>query len=110
MIVYIVGPKDRVHPVHSARSLIQTGLYKGVIAGKISMLYNIMNWVDFIDSYNSSVKPVEIQDPLNTKFLVLHTDKMSYLAFKGPFICTSNLKIHLGVRASSTETAAPALP
>ena len=29
---------------------------------------------------------------------------------KGPFICTSNLKIHLAIRASSTETAAPALP
>ena len=29
---------------------------------------------------------------------------------KGPFICTSNLKIHLVIRASSTETAAPAFP
>ena len=29
---------------------------------------------------------------------------------KGPFICTSNLKIHLAIRASSAETAAPALP
>ena len=29
---------------------------------------------------------------------------------KGPFICISNLKIHLTIRTSSTETAAPALP
>ena len=28
---------------------------------------------------------------------------------KEPFICFSNLKIHLAIRASSTETAAPAL-
>ena len=32
------------------------------------------------------------------------------LLLKGPFICTSNLKIHLVISASSTETAAPALP
>ena len=31
-------------------------------------------------------------------------------ATKGPFICTSNLKIHLAITASNTETAAPALP
>ena len=29
---------------------------------------------------------------------------------KGLFICISNLKIHLAIRASSPETAAPALP
>ena len=29
---------------------------------------------------------------------------------KGPFMCISNLKIHPVIKASSTETAAPALP
>ena len=29
---------------------------------------------------------------------------------KETIICSANLKIHLAIRASSTETAAPALP
>ena len=45
----------------------------------------------------------------NSSFKLLKKTKILYESTLGTFICTSYLKIHLAIRASSTETAAPAL-
>ena len=81
--------------------LVKECCQKNEYLGKIEYEYdgkkkNVGLWSK---SFTCLVKKIHLcDDPYK------HTDKSKEL-----FICTSNLKIHLAIRASSTETAAPAL-